>query len=101
MTALSTILYFGPVFAQSIPSIGNTITPSQIYQPRTAAECIEPNGATVYVNKQFYLGDTYTTRDTVPRLNSPRDELILTDSEVFTYNPTLFNFTSPIQWKSN
>lgn len=101
MTALSIILYFGPVFAQSIPSIGNTITPSQIYQPRTAAECIEPNGATVYVNKQFYFGDTYTTRDTVPRLNSPRDELILTDSEVFTYNPTLFNFTSPIQWKSN
>lgn len=100
---LATLLFlgFGAVSAQSLPSIGSAMTSSTINQPYQQSQCVEPDGSIVYVNRQFYLWDTYTTTDVVPKWGNGYDTLLLSSSRVFVYNSALFNFTSPITWKSN
>ena len=94
-------LGYGSVFAQSIPNIGSAMTTSIISQPYQQSQCVEPDGSIVYVNRQFYLWDTYTTTDVVPKWGNGYDTLLLNASKVLLYNSPLFNFTSAIQWKSN
>lgn len=100
-TASLLFLWYGMTIAQSIPSIGSTMTSSVISQPYAQSQCVEPDGSTVYVNRHFYLWDTYTTTDIVPKWGNGYDTLLLNASKVFIYNPALFNFTSSIQYKSN
>jgi uncharacterized repeat protein (TIGR01451 family) len=95
------LLWYGTVSAQSIPTIGSTMTTSTISQPYQQSQCVEPDGSIVYVNRQFYLWDTYTTTDIVPKWGNGYDTLLLNASKVYVYNPALFNFSSAIQWKSN
>lgn len=38
-----------------------------ISQPYTQNQCKEPDGTIVYETRHFYLGDTYTTKDVVPK----------------------------------
>lgn len=98
---LFSLLSFGAVFAQSLPTIGGAMTTTVISQPYQQSQCIEPDGSIVYINRQFYLWDTYTTTDTAPRWGNGYDTLLLSASKVFIYNAALFNFTSPINYKSN
>jgi hypothetical protein len=102
---LSTIgllsLGYGAVFAQSIPTIGSNMASTTITQPYQQSQCVEPDGSMVYIQKHFYFGDTYTTRDMVPKLTDGLDTLLLNSSRVLVYNPSLFNFTSTIKRASN
>jgi len=74
---------------------------STISQPYQQSQCVEPDGSIVYVQRHFYFGDTYTTRDIVPKWGNGYDTLLLNSSRVLVYNSSLFNFTSPITWRSN
>ena len=84
-----------------MPSIGSAMTKTTITQPYSQAQCVEPDGTTVYVTRHFYFGDTYTTRDVVPKRGNGYDTLLLNASRVLVYNPTLFNFTQAIKYTSN
>lgn len=77
------------------------MTMSVISQPYTQSQCVEPDGSIVYVVRHFYLGDTYTTSDLVPKRGNGYDTLILNTSNVKIYNASLFTFTAPITYKSN
>lgn len=100
-TASLLFLWYGAVFAQSIPSIGSAMTSTVIAQPYLQSQCVEPDGSTVWVHRHFYLWDTYTTRDIVPKWGNGYDTLLLNASKVLIYNSSLFNFSSSIHYTSN
>ena len=94
-------MWYGFVGAQSLPTIGSTMSTATISQPYTQNQCKEPDGTIVYETRHFYLGDTYTTKDVVPKWGWWYDTLLLQASKVLIYNPSLFNFTTPITYMSN
>jgi len=96
-----TLLFYGVASAQSVPSIWANVTVSTISQPYLQSQCVEPGNAIVYATRQFYLWDTYTTRDMVPKWGYGYDTLILSSTKVLVYNSSLFNFTTPIKFRSN
>lgn len=98
----TTLVSGAVVFAQSLPTLDTAANMVTISQPYQASQCIEPDGTQVYLTKHFYFGDTYTTRDFVPKRGSNYDTLLLNNGRVLVFNPSLFNWgSSPIKWKSN